>query len=316
MQWYEEAWRQRRGLPRPVVATIGNYDGVHRGQQAILARLAERARACALPAVVITFEPHPLTVVAPERAPPRLLSHDQKRSLLETASVDAVIEVTFDSEFAATSAERFVREFLYETLAVREVVVGSRFTFGAGQAGDLEVLERLGRELGFAAWGVPEVEYEGAPISSSRIRSAVRIGDIEAAADMLGRVFALRGTIARGERRGRGLGWPTINLIPNQEVIPPRGVYVSQVGIAKEPVARQAVTNVGVRPTVTAGTDLVIESHILDFSADVYGEEAEVSFIEHLRDERTFESIEDLTEQIRLDVRRAREFFARRPDKG
>lgn len=316
MQWHQDAWRRRRGLPRSVVATIGNYDGVHRGQQAILARLAERARACGLAAVVITFEPHPLTVVAPDKAPRRLISHVQKRRLLETAGVDAVVEVTFDSEFATTSAERFVHEFLFETLAVREVVVGSRFTFGAGQAGDLEVLEKLGRELGFAAWGVPEVEYEGAPISSSRIRSAVLAGTIEAAADMLGRAFALRGTITRGERRGRGLGWPTINLIPNQEVIPARGVYVSQVGIAKEPVSRQAVTNVGVRPTVSAGTDLVIESHILDFSADVYGEEAEVSFIERLRDERTFENIEALTEQIRLDVRRAREFFARRPDKG
>jgi riboflavin kinase/FMN adenylyltransferase len=133
---------------------------------------------------------------------------------------------------------------------------------------------------------------------------------------MLGRAFAVRGTIARGERRGQGLGWPTINLIPNQEVIPARGVYVSEVGIADEPLSRQAVTNVGVRPTVSAGGDLVVESHIFDFSADVYGLAAEVSFIERLRDEETFNSLEALTEQIRLDARRAREIFAGRPDRG
>ena len=315
MQWFEDAW-ERRDLPRSVVATIGNYDGVHRGQSTILTELTRRARALALPAVVITFQPHPLSVLAPERAPGRLLARGQKERLLAEAGLDAVLEVRFTEAFAATPAEAFVRDFLHETLDVREILVGSRFAFGRGQSGDIELLERLGAELGFSARGVAEVDYEGAAISSSRIRRAVAEGRLSEAGAMLGRAFALRGRIVRGERRGHGLGWPTINLAPQQDVIPARGVYVSEVEFVKEAGRLRSVTNVGVRPTVSAGRTTVVETHILDFSEDVYDLEVEVAFLSRLRDEKTFENVEVLSQQIRQDVERAREYFARRPDAG
>lgn len=315
MRWIEDAWRYH-DLPRPIAATIGNYDGVHRGQRAILDALVERGRQAGLATAVITFEPHPLTVVDPERAPRRLVSTAQKRTRLEAAGVDFVLEITFDAAFAATTAESFVREFLVGKLGAREVFVGSRFGFGRGQEGDISLLRGLGEELGFVAHGVPEVQHEDEPISSSRIRSAVAEGDIRTAKEMLGRPFALRGRIVAGERRGRGLGWPTINLMPEQEVIPARGVYISQVRLGDEAEVRPAVTNVGVRPTVSAGKDLVVESHILNFSADVYGTVAEVAFLRRLRAERAFESVEALSNQIQKDVEHAQEFFAARAGTG
>jgi riboflavin kinase/FMN adenylyltransferase len=217
---------------------------------------------------------------------------------------------------AATPAEDFVRDFLHRRLGVLEVLVGSRFAFGRDQAGDLDLLRRLGEELGFAAHGVPEVMHGDAPISSSRIRRAVRDGRVREASEMLGRAFALRGTIVRGERRGSGLGFPTINLAPEQDLIPARGVYVSEVRFAGQPHALPAVTNVGVRPTVTAGTETVVESHILGFARDVYGETVELGFLERLRDEQAFDGVEALRNQIQHDVEQTRRYFAARSETG
>lgn len=310
MNWIDDAWRHEE-LPRPVVATIGNYDGVHRGQRSILDALTQCKTRLGVPAAVVTFAPHPLRIVAPERAPRRLASSRQKAELLAAAGVDHVLEVRFDEAFSRMAADRFVRQFLVDRLAVRALFVGSRFVFGRDQEGDLALLQRLGGELGFEAHGVPEVMFDEAPISSSRIRRAVAAGEIDAAAHMLGRAFAMRGTIVHGERRGRGLGWPTINLMPDKDqVIPDRGVYVASVRLGGESRARPAVTNVGVRPTVSAGKDLLVESHILDFSADVYGMEAEVAFLRRLRAERAFESVEALSTQINHDVEQARQYFA------
>lgn len=315
MDWLEDAW-QRSDLPRPVVTTIGNYDGIHLGQQAILRRVVERARSLGVPAAVVTFNPHPLTVVAPERAPRRLYAPAQKRRGLAAADIDVVLEIRFDASVAETPAEDFVRDFLHRRLGVLEVHVGSRFVFGRRQEGDLELLRRLGGELGFAAHGAAEVAFDGAPISSSRIRRAVSEGAVVDARSMLGRPFALRGTIVHGERRGSGLGFPTINLAPEQDLIPARGVYVSEVRFAGQPRQLPAVTNVGVRPTVTAGIDTVVESHILNFASDVYGETVELGFLRRLRDERAFDSVEELRNQIQLDVERARRHFDARSDLG
>jgi riboflavin kinase / FMN adenylyltransferase len=315
MQWFEDAW-MRSDLPRPAVATIGNYDGVHRGQQEILNRIVERARTLDAPATVVTFDPHPLTVVAPDRAPRRLDAPAQKRAALERAGVDAVLEVRFDRRVAETTAEDFVRGFLHERLGVLEVHVGSRFAFGRGQQGDLDLLRRLGRDLGFEAHGVPEVGYDGAPISSSRIRNSIIGGAVEEARAMLGRAFALRGRIVPGARRGSGMGFPTINLAPEQDLIPARGVYVSEVRFAGQSKVLPAVTNVGVRPTLTPGVEVMVESHILDFSGDVYGETVELGFLERLRDELAFDGVEALKEQIQRDVQRARSYFRHRSDMG
>ncbi len=309
MEVFEDAL-SRRDLPRELAATIGNYDGVHRGQQATLERVVAAAADGGLASAVITFDPHPLAVLAPNEAPRRLTSRDQKIALLEASGVDAMIEVRFDRDFAATRAETFVRDFLVGRLAVRRLWVGRRFTFGWRKQGDLELLRRLGESLGFEAAGQPEIEHGGAPISSSRIRRAVAAGDVREAAAMLGRPFALHGTIVEGQRRGRGLGWPTINLEPEQNAIPARGVYVSEVRFDGESEWRGSVTNIGVRPTVTAGVDEVVESHLLDFSREVYGMRAEVAFVDRLRDERTFPDVDALVHQITQDVEAARRFFA------
>lgn len=313
MQWFDDAWK-RSDLPRDVVATIGNYDGLHRGQQAILRQVVERSGFLGAPAVVITFEPHPLTVVAPRRAPRQLDSRCQKRIGLERAGIDAVVEIAFDRAVAETPPEDFARGFLHQRLGALEIHVGSRFSFGRGQEGDLELLRRLGRELGFAAHGVHEVLHDGAPISSSRIRQAITAGRVEEARAMLGRAFALRGTIVVGERRGSGIGFPTINLEPEQDLIPALGVYVSEVRFAEHSSALPAVTNVGVRPTVSPGTEVVVESHILEFSRDVYGEVVELGFLERLRDERAFAGIEALRNQIHQDIQQARGYFQSRSD--
>jgi riboflavin kinase/FMN adenylyltransferase len=195
-------------------------------------------------------------------------------------------------------------------LAAREIYVGTRFAFGRGRAGGLGLLERMGAELGFRAHGVPEVLHGGEPISSSRIRRAVADGDVAEAAEMLGRPFALTGTIVRGDRMGQKLGWPTINLAPDGDLEPSEGVYASRVHFPSFPATFDSVTNIGTRPTVYENYQRVVESHILEFRSDVYGETVELQFFKRLRDEMLFPSVMALSSQIRRDVESTREYFA------
>ena len=299
-------------LPRGGIVSIGNFDGVHRGQRAILDLVAARARDAGAPAVVVTFEPHPLAVLAPERVPPRLTTLAQKERLLDEAGIEVVLVVRFTPELARLPARLFVREFLVERLAVKEVYVGSGFVFGHQREGDLPLLRQLGEGFGFAAFGVPEVLCRGERISSTRIRRAVAEGNVADAWEMLGRPYAVSGLIARGERMGQKLGWPTINLAPDNELVPADGVYVSRVHFPSFPAAFDCVTNIGTRPTVYENYQRVVESHILDFSADVYGERVELSFYKRLREERIFPTVMDLSAQIRRDVEATREYFAAR----
>lgn len=301
---------QATDLPRGSIVTIGNYDGVHRGQRAILDLVVARARDAGAPAVVITFEPHPLAVLAPERVPPRLTTMAQKERLLDEAGVDHVLVVRFTPQFSRLPARLFVRELLAERLAVREVYVGAGFVFGHRREGDLPLLRQLGDAFGFAAFGVPEVHYGGERISSTRIRRAVADGAVGEAWEMLGRPYAVTGLIARGDRMGQRLGWPTINLALDNELVPADGVYVSRVRFPSFPATFDCVTNIGTRPTVYENYQRVVESHILDFSADVYGERVELSFHRRLREERIFPSVMDLSAQIRRDVEATREHFA------
>ncbi len=303
---------QASDLPRGGIATIGNFDGVHRGQRAILDLAVARARDAGAPAVVVTFEPHPLAVLAPERVPPRLTTLAQKERLLDEAGIEVVLVVRFTRQFSRLPARLFVRDFLVERLAVREVYVGSGFVFGHQREGDLPLLRQLGESFGFAAFGVPEVHYRGERISSTRIRRAVAEGTVGEAWDMLGRPYAIEGLIARGDRMGQKLGWPTINLAPDNELVPADGVYVSRVHFPSFPATFDCVTNIGTRPTVYENYQRVVESHILDFSTDVYGERVELAFHKRLREERIFPSVMDLSAQIRRDVEATREHFTAR----
>ncbi|MEM8934093.1 MAG: bifunctional riboflavin kinase/FAD synthetase [Acidobacteriota bacterium] len=299
-------------LPYGVVATIGNYDGVHRGQQAVISKVVERARARGSSAVVITFQPHPVSVLRPDAAPQLLTLDRQRETILESLGVDALLIVRFTKDFANTTAEAFVRDFLHRQLALEELYVGSEFGFGKQRGGDVDLLRRIGDELGFTVEGIDEELYRGDVISSTRVRSAVRDGQVELALELLGRPYGLLGTVVRGDRMGQKLGWPTINLLPENEILPQDGVYCGRARFTNLPGVFDCVTNVGTRPTVYENYDRVVESHLLGFSADVYGEEVEVCFYKRLREERLFPSVMDLSAQIARDVEAAREYFTNR----
>jgi len=299
-------------LPRGAIGTLGNYDGIHRGQRAILDLVVARARSASLPAVVVTFEPHPLAVLRPEQAPARLSTLAQKERLLDAAGVDVVLIVHFTPEFSQTPARLFVREFLSARLALQEIYVGSRFVFGHKREGDLALLKQLGEAYGFAAFGVEEVTHAGEPISSTRVRRAVADGEVDEAAEMLGRPYSIGGIIARGDRMGKRLGWPTANLVPDNELLPLDGVYAGRVFVPSFEASFDCVTNIGTRPTVYENYQRVVESYILDFGADIYGECVELSFCKRLREERIFPSVMDLSVQIGRDVEATREYFAAR----
>ena len=299
-------------LPRGGVGTIGNFDGVHRGQRSALDLVVARATELGAPSVVITFDPHPVAVLRPEMAPPLLTTLQQKEKLLEEAGISVVLVVRFNSELAKIPARRFVREFLHEKLDLKEVYVGASFMFGHGREGNLSLLQEMGEDLGFRAFGVNEVSYAGERISSSRIRRAIAEGKVGDAMEMLGRPYSIAGVIARGDRMGKRLGWPTINLVPENKLLPLDGVYASRVFFPTFPAMFDGVTNVGTRPTVYENYQRVVESHILEFKSDVYGERVELSFYKRLREERIFPTVMDLSAQIGRDVETTREYFARR----
>jgi riboflavin kinase/FMN adenylyltransferase len=299
-------------LPRGGVGTIGNFDGVHRGQRSALDLVVARAEELGVPSVVVTFDPHPVAVLRPEHAPTLLTTLPQKEKLLEEAGISVVLVVRFTPELAKVPARRFVREFLHEKLDLKEIHVGASFVFGHGREGDLALLREMGESFGFRAFGVDEVSSGGERISSSRIRQAISEGKVAEALDMLGRPYSISGVIARGDRMGKRLGWPTINLVPENKLLPLDGVYTSRVCFANLPGSFDSVTNIGTRPTVYENYQRVVESHILDFKSDVYGERVELSFYKRLREERIFPTVMDLAAQIGRDVEASREYFSRR----
>ncbi len=299
-------------LPYGAIATIGNYDGIHRGQKTVLSRVVERARQEGVQAVVITFDPHPVSVLRPEVAPVLLTPGIQRERLLEAAEIDVMLVIRFSEDYARTEPEAFVRDFLHRELALQEVYVGSCFAFGKGRRGNLDMLQRLSQEVSFEAFGIEEVLHAGEVISSTRIRQAIDEGKVELGMELLGRPYSLHGTVARGDRMGKRLGWPTINLLPDNELLPSDGVYTGRVRFQSMPGAFDCVTNVGTRPTVYEHYQHVVESHILDFDSDVYGEKVEIQFHKRLREERMFSTVMDLSAQIGRDVEATREYFAAR----
>ena len=296
-------------LPRGGVVTIGNFDGVHRGHQMLIQDAVARARELGVPAVALTFEPHPERVLRPDSGLRLLATPGQRAQLLARCGIDALVELAFDRRFAATSAEEFAREFLHRRLAPREVRLGSNFRFGARRMGDVALLERMGAQHSFAVVGVEPLLDGGEPISSTRVRREVAHGRVEEAAALLGRVVLVDGRVYSGERMGRRLGFPTINVGVDNELIPAHGVYVTGLHIPSFGKVFPSVTNIGVRPTIYENYHVTVESHVLDFIADVYREEVRVFFYRRLRDERVFPSSVELVTQIRKDVESARLCF-------
>ena len=293
---------------------MGNFDGVHRGHQKMLRDVTRRAREIDAPAVVVTFDPHPLKVLHPESAPQMIQTLRQREESIEACGIDAIVIVPFTRDFSLTPAEDFVRELLVKRLAAKEIHIGEHFGFGKGKAGGIELLTRIGAEEGICVSAIEDVKEEGGAISSTRIRESLNEGDVKTARALLGRPFFMDGLVAKGDRMGRKIGFPTINLKAENELFPKDGVYVGTVLIRSFGRMFTCVTNIGRRPTVYEDYTTTIESYILDFSSDVYGEPIRLAFVDRLRDERTFNSMLELTAQIKRDVEATRLHFLSHPE--
>jgi riboflavin kinase/FMN adenylyltransferase len=296
--------------PRPergTVVTIGAYDGVHLGHRAVIAEVRRLAAERGCETAVVTFDRHPATVVRPESAPKLLTDLDQKLELLESTGVDYTLVVHFDRERSQESAEDFVHEVLSGCLNARAVVVGHDFHFGRGRAGNVSLLATMGGELGFDVLGLRLTEGDGEPISSTRIRGLLAAGDVRGAAALLGRPHQVRGTVHTGDKRGRELGFPTANVhIAADTLLPCDGIYA---GWYLRPNGDRHATaiSLGRRPTFYDDqAESLLEAYLLDFDGDLYGEDARVEFVTHLRDEARFDSVDALIEQMQADVADAR----------
>jgi riboflavin kinase/FMN adenylyltransferase len=301
-----------RGIPEnapgATVLTIGNFDGVHRGHQALLERLREAARRFALPAAVLTFEPHPREYFAPEGAPPRLTSLREKIELLGACGVDRLHVCRFDARFAAHTADDFVQQVLVRGLGVRHLIIGDDFRFGKGREGDFAMLQRCGGERRFVVEAMHTVDIQGERVSSSAVREALAAGDLEHAGRLLGRPYSLSGKVGHGDRLGRKIGFPTANIHLRRRALPLTGVYAVRVhGLG---ATLSGVANIGVRPTVAREPRPRLEVHLFDFAGDLYGAHLRVSFVKKLRDEARFESLDALTAQIARDAELGRRHFA------
>jgi riboflavin kinase/FMN adenylyltransferase len=317
-----QRWRGYEAMPggwgRSVV-TIGVFDGVHRGHQAIIGHTVKRARDLGLQSVVVTFDPHPAEVVRPGSHPAVLTEPVRKAELIEQLGVDALCVVPFTPAFSHLSPEVFVHDVLIEHLHAAVVVVGANFRFGHRAAGDVALLERLGRTFGFAVEGSPLVVDGGTVFSSTYIRSCVDAGDVRAAAAALGRAHRLAGVVVRGDQRGRELGFPTANLMCHRyAAVPADGIYAAWLvrGGDGHPRAgsppQAAAVSIGTNPTFS-GRERRVEAYVLDFAGDLYGERVSLDFVAHLREQRRYDAVESLVAQIHEDVEQTREQLGRPP---
>jgi len=297
----------RREWPSPA-ATVGNFDGVHRGHQALVSAAVAHARDRAGTSVVLTFEPHPSRVLSPHRAPSALMTLEQKAEVLDGLGVDVLAVLPFTAELAGRTPEEFARLVLAEALGARLVVVGTNFRFGRERLGDLGQLRELGRSLGFEVEGLAPLLHEGAPISSSRVREALARGAVEAVPALLGRRYFVDGTVVRGAGRGRTIGIPTANLEVVNETLPGGGVYACWAMTDGGPL-QPSVANIGRRPTFGGG-QVTVEAHLLEFDANLYGRRLRLEFEARLREERAFPGPDALREQILRDIAAARRLLS------
>lgn len=290
------------------VATIGNFDGVHLGHQAVLGQLAEKAVELSLPTTLITFEPQPMEYFVPDKVPARLTRFREKILALQRYSVDRVCCLSFNEKLAKLSAEDFIEQVLVEKLGVKYLVVGDDFRFGKNRTGTFEMLVEAGKKYGFQVVSMHTFEINAERVSSTRIRAALEKGEMSNAEQLLGRRYRMSGRVAHGEKLGRELGFPTANIHLHRHASPIQGIFVVEVfGLNEEPL--QGVASIGTRPTVNE-TKALLEVFLLDFNQNIYGRHIQVSFLKKLRDEEKFDSLDELIEQIQLDVEQAQAYFA------
>lgn len=296
----------KQPLNNPVL-TIGNFDGVHKGHLALFDLVKKRAEAIGGQSVVMTFDPHPVKIIKKGNGPALITQTEQKLCLISKAGIDVIICEPFTKEFASIPAEAFVREILLKRIGIKEVVVGYDYTFGRGRTGNVELLQKMGEELGFKVHLVGPIHIDHTVVSSTSIRKLVGEGDLAEAKRLLGRDYQIWGTVVRGANRGgRLLGFPTANIHPADELVPKRGVYVVTVQVGERVYG--GVTNVGFNPTFGENS-LSIETHILDFAEYIVGRPIEISFLKRIRDEMSFENIKELSDQIARDIEVARGFL-------
>ena len=289
---------------KKVCLAIGFFDGVHLGHQQIIRQTISDARRHEAIALVITFDQHPNTVVAPNRLPPLIYSLPQKLRAIGSLGVDTLLLIHFDKPFSEQTGEAFIRELARDLIALQSISVGANFVFGHKRGGNVELLKKLGAERKFAVHGLAAVALDGKAVSSTRIRELIQAGQLDAASQMLGRSYSLAGRVVRGDGLGKQLGFPTANLDVKALALPPKGVYAVHAEVAGK--TWRAVLNIGTRPTVqNPNPQLQVEAHLLDFQGDLYGQELEITFLDKLREEKKFASLAELREQIGRDVRDA-----------
>jgi len=293
-------------LSGPLFLAVGVFDGVHRGHQAVISTSAQHARSANGTPVVVTFDPHPMKVLRPKQAPHLLTATQHKIKLIRDLGVQHLLIIEFDKAFAATAPEDFVQQLVTHSKPLREICVGHEWSFGKGRRGNLALLRKLGVQFDFDVVGIPAVTLSnGELVSSTAIRQAIEAGDLVKAAAMLGRDYTILGTVVRGENLGKKIGFPTANLSAHSEQFPKNGVYFAQATL--NGTIYPGVVNLGYRPTVSGvNSERVLEIYLLDFDQDIYGKDIEVRFVQYLRPERKFESVDALVRQIELDVQQAR----------
>lgn len=290
------------------VATIGNFDGVHLGHQAVLGQLAEKAAALCLPTVLITFEPQPMEYFVPDKVPARLTRFREKMQALQRYSVNYVCCLSFNAKLANLSAEAFIEQILVAKLGVKYLVVGDDFRFGKNRVGTFAMLVEAGKKFGFQVVSMHTFEMDAERVSSTRIRAALELGDMATAEKLLGRRYRMSGRVAHGEKLGRELGFPTANIHLHRQASPIQGIFIVEVfGLDQEPL--QGVASIGTRPTVNE-TKALLEVYLFDFDQDIYGQHIQVSFLKKIRDEEKFDSLDALKDKIQNDVEQAQAYFA------
>ncbi len=298
----------RPGWHQPVLA-LGNFDGLHRGHMKIIDRVRRRAGERGGAPVAMTFDPHPPRIVRPDKAPPLLMTTAQRLEAFARAGMQGVAVVRFSAEISRWEPEEFVRLALVEWAHIAEVWVGANFLFGHDRSGNFSLLRTLGARYGFRAEKIDPVRYKDFVVSSTRIRRLVSEGRVDEAGALLGHHYFIDGTVVEGDGRGRAIGVPTANIRPDNELLPPRGVYATLA--TDDGATMPSVTNIGVRPTFGGGGQDVVETHLLDLERDLYGRHVRVVFLQRIRDERPFPDVDALKEQIAADIRQARRLFDR-----
>ena len=296
-------------LKNPVVA-LGIFDGVHIGHRKVLNEAIKRAKAISGTSVAMTFSPHPLKVLAPQKAPPLLTSTEHRVRLIKSLGMDLCYIIRFNKNLSNLTPRQFVRKVLVDKLGAKEVVVGYDYAFGKGRRGDIASLEKLGRVYGFKVVRVKPVKVHGRIVSSSLIRTLIESGGLQTASNLLGRPVSILGTVIKGDSRARTLGYPTANINPHHEVIPPSGIYAVMIDIGG--IKKHGILYIGTRPTFKTGSETksVIEAHIFDYHKRVYGKEIEVMFIKRLRAEKRFRNQDELIEQIKEDEKKTKAYFS------